>query len=249
MTELEKPDAGLPSDAAGRAAKEAAFLSGVTIRAKQDLIDAVRTFGIVPLFANSIPGFSVEEHVSPEVWFSDENEGVWEWKGPVIRESGCAYGKFFEKKAAFISIEWFPDFANCRRDGYDFDARWDEGLAPHGDKFLYDLVERHGPVLSKQLKRLGEYGKNGRKGFDTAINRLQAQGYVVISDFVYEQDKLGRTYGWGVAEYVTPEKLFGERFADAVYRREPEESRARLLAQLGALLPDAEESALERFLR
>ena len=62
-----------------------------TIRTKQDLIDAVRTFGIVPLFENSLSGFSVEEHVSPEVWFSDENEGVWEWKGPVIRESGCAY--------------------------------------------------------------------------------------------------------------------------------------------------------------
>ena len=38
-----------------------------TIRTKQDLIDAVRTFGIVPLFENSVPGFSVEEHVSPTV--------------------------------------------------------------------------------------------------------------------------------------------------------------------------------------
>ena len=219
------------------------------VRTKQDLIDAVQEFGIVPLFENAIPGFSVEEHVVPAAWFGSEQDGVWEWKGPVIRESGCAYGKFFEKKAAFISAEWFPDFANYRRDGYDFDARWDEGLVPHGDKFLYDLIDANGPVLSKLLKRLGEYGKNGRKGFDTAINRLQAQGYVLISDFVYLQDKHGLSYGWGVAEYTTPEKLFGEPFTDSVYRREPEESRARLLAHLRKLLPDAEDAALERFLR
>lgn len=29
------------------------------IREKQDLIDAVNTFGIVPFFRNSVPGFSI----------------------------------------------------------------------------------------------------------------------------------------------------------------------------------------------
>lgn len=95
-----------------------------TVRTKRDLIDAVQTFGVMPLFANSIPGFSVEEHISPEVCFSDENEGVWEWKGPVIRESGCAYGKFFEKKAAFVSMDWFPDLANYRRDAAALRISW-----------------------------------------------------------------------------------------------------------------------------
>ena len=70
-----------------------------TVRTKQDLIDAVRTFGIVPFFRNSIPGFSIEEHAVPSVWYSGEDADwpVWDWKGPVICEAGCAYGKFFEK--------------------------------------------------------------------------------------------------------------------------------------------------------
>ena len=42
------------------------------IRTKADLVEAVGRFGIVPLFQNSIPGFSVEEHVAPEAWFSSE---------------------------------------------------------------------------------------------------------------------------------------------------------------------------------
>ena len=133
-----------------------------TIDTKQDLIDAVDRFGILPLFTNSIPGFSVEEHVSPRAWFTGE-EGVWEWKGPVIRESGCAYGKFFEHKAAFVSLEWYPDLANFRRDGYDFDARYDDGLASYKEKELYDLLAEHEPILSKGLKVRGGYGKDGKK--------------------------------------------------------------------------------------
>jgi len=219
-----------------------------TVRTERDLADAVRRFGFVPLFRTSVPGFSVSEHVVPEAWFAD-GDGVWEWKGPVIRETGCAYGKFLEKKATFISAEWFPDFANLRRDGYDFDARFDEGLAPRAEKDLFDLVDANAPVLSRRLKRLGGYGKDGRRDFDASMLRLQAQCYVVISDFVYERDRLGRPYGWGVAEYSTPERLFGAPFADAVYRRTPEESRVRILAHLRSLLPHASEAQLVRLLK
>ena len=86
------------------------------ITSLDDMIQAVNDLGIVPFFSNSIPGFSIEEHCKPEIWFTDIT-GPWEWKGPVIRETNCAYGKFFEHKAAWISKKWFPDFANYRRDG------------------------------------------------------------------------------------------------------------------------------------
>ncbi|MCD7856931.1 MAG: hypothetical protein LUG55_03880 [Clostridiales bacterium] len=219
-----------------------------TIETKQALIDAVQTVGILPLFRNALPGFSVEEHAAPSAWFSEE-PGVWEWKGPVIQEAGCAYGKFFGNKAAFISAEWFPDFANYRRDGYDFDARFDDGLATYKDKQLFDLLEAHAPVLSKTLKRAGNYRKGGTTGFDASMNRLQAQGYAVISNFVYMKDRYGKEYGWGVAEYSTPEQFFGDAFTNAVYQRQPEESYQRLLAHLHSLLPDASEQALRSFLQ
>lgn len=218
------------------------------IRTKKDLIKAVNRYGFVPLFTNSIPGFSVEEHVSAAAWFSGE-EGVWEWKGPVIRESGCAYGKFFENKAVFISREWFPDFANYRRDGYDFDARFDDGLASYRDRDLFDLLQENAPILSKGLKQIGNYKKGGKKGFDTIITRLQAECYVVISDFIYETDKNGNTYGWGVAEYSTPERLFGTDFSDRVYQKTPEESFERIFEHLKNLLPKAEDKDIKRLLK
>ena len=78
---------------------------------------------------------------------------------------------------------------------------------------------------------------------------LQAQGYVLISDFVYERDAHGKTYGWGVAEYSTPEKFFGEKFKSAVYRRTPEESCERVVKQLKKILPKAGEEEIRKLLK
>ena len=220
------------------------------IRTKADLIQAINEYGFLPFFENSIDGFSIEEHIAPDRWWhSDTGEwSAWEWKGPVIRETGCAYGKFFEKKACYISPEWFPDFANYRRDGYDFDARYDDGLAQYRDKLLYDLVEQNAPVISKRLKQLGNYNKGGNKGFDTIITRLQAQGYVIISDFVYMKDKYGNPYGWGVAEYSTPEAFMRGGFTDKVYSRSPEESYERLLEHFTRLFPNEDVGKIKKFL-
>ena len=218
------------------------------IRTKEDLIAAVEKVGILPYFSNSIPGFSLEEHCAPGVLFSDTGDDTWAWKGPVIRATGCAYGKFFEKKACYISAQWFPDFANYRRDGYDFDARYDDGLASYRDKTLFELIDANAPIISKSLKQIGNYRKGGNKGFDTIITRLQSQCYVVISDFVYMKDKYGKPYGWGVAEYSTPEHFMGDSFTDNVYSKSPEESYERLLEHFSKLFPKEDLKKLRKLL-
>ena len=223
-----------------------------TVGSIEELKTLIDETGFVPFFANEIKGFSLEEHIAPGCWYDDAENGfwpAWEWKGPVIRETGCAYGKFLRGKAMYISPKWFPDFANHRRDGYDFDARFEDGLAPFYDRELFDLLEANAPIMSKQLKKAGGYGKNGRKGFDTVMTRLQKQCYVIISDFRYAVDRYGNEYGWGVAEYSTPEKIMGKSFTDAVYKRTPEESYARVLRQFKKILPGTDEKKIERILR
>ena len=226
------------------------------VRSKQDLIDAIQKVGIIPYFSTSIPGFSLEEHCSPTVLFSDSGEDTWEWKGPVIQATGCAYGKLFEKKSTYVRSDLFLDLANYRRDGYDFDARYDDGLARFQDKQLYDLIEKKAPVLSKELRESGGYAYNGRwqktegkKGFDSSITRLQEQCYVIISNFVYTLDKRGNRRGWGVAEYSTPEIFMGDAFSEKVYQRKPEESYERLMEHLYSLFPAVPEASLKKFLK
>ena len=223
------------------------MLPDFTITSKESLIEAVECFGFLPFFRNAVPGFSIAEHIAPELWFTDV-EGPWEWKGPVIRETKCAYGKFFEHKAVFISREWFPDFANFRREGFDFEERYFEGLCAYADKTLYDILRRNAPILSKDLKRLGNYRKGGNTGFDTAMNRLQAQCYAITGDFVYAKDRFGLPYGWGVAVYTTPEQFYGEDFSDEVYNKTPEESFRRVYEHLQKLT-GADDKRLMKLLR
>lgn len=214
------------------------------VRSPEDVIELVEEIGFLPFFANDVPGFSIEECCPPELWFSGEADGPWEWKGPVARSLRCVYGKFFKGKAMFISRDLFPDFANLRRDGYDFDARFNDGLASYKDREIYETIAENKYLLSKELKRMLDYRKGGKKGFDTVITRLQMQTYVCISDFVYMLDKFGAPYGWGVAEYTTPEALLGGDFVTSAYRRDPEESGERIAEHLKAVFPDISEDKL-----
>ncbi len=218
------------------------------VRDAKGLTELVEAIGFLPFFANAIRGFSVEECCPKELWFSDEQDGPWEWKGPVARSGKCMYGKFFEGKAGFVSREWLPDFCNFRREGYDFDARYDDGLSSVKDKRVFDTVYAHGALLSKELKNICHYRKGGNKGFDTVITRLQMQCYVIISDFVYMKDKYGRTYGWGVAQYSTPEALFGYDVVTGAYSVSPEQSKSRIVEHLKSLLPDAPLKQIEKII-
>ena len=218
------------------------------LRCPDDVVELTEALGFLPFFANGIPGFSVEEHTPRELWFT-EADGPWEWKGPIARTKRCLYGKFFGGKAGFISLEWFPDFANYRRDGFDFDSRYESGLASRKDMNVYDTVSRYGTVLSKKLKSLCGYSKGGEKGFDGVITRLQMQTYICVADFEYMRDKYGKQYGWGVARYSTPEELFGYEAVTSAYSREPAESLERILDHLKKVLPEADGARLLKMIK
>jgi hypothetical protein len=214
------------------------------IRTKDDLAAMIRQVGILPFFTNSVPGWSAEEHVAPEVWFTDQ-EGPWEWKGPLAAEKVCAYGKFIRNRAAFISREWFADLANWRRNGYDWEGWVDDGLAPYKDRLLMEYLEGHPFVLSKYAKR--ECGFS--KGYDTVITRLQMQAYVLIPDFRYSLTKEGVPYGWGNAVLELADRWLGNDWLALPERRTPEESFERMIVHLRAVLPHADEGALRKELK
>ena len=224
-----------------------------TIRTKEDLIGLTEELGFLPFFTNEVPGFSIEENVAPSAWYGGEWTGrinwpVWEWKGELAFSRTLVYGKFFRGRAGFISPEWFPDLANYRRDGYDFDARFDDGLAPRKDKEIMDYLLKNGPTLSKGLKAALGYGKGGQTGFETVITRLQMQCYAEPVNFEYQKAKDGSVYGWGVARYGLADQWYGD-LGRAAYARTPQESLERILAHLSEKLPEADPKALRKLLK
>ena len=111
------------------------------IQSWDELIEWIDEIGFLPLFKNEVDGFSVEENTADLYWWSgDEAQDPWEWRCLMARIGKVAYGKFFGKKAGFISKAWFPHFANWRRDGYDFDSRWEDELAPMRQKRIMDCL-------------------------------------------------------------------------------------------------------------
>ncbi|MCD8295520.1 MAG: hypothetical protein LUE27_09810 [Clostridia bacterium] len=221
------------------------------IHSSDDLAELVTEYGFLPFSANRIPGFSAEEHTPSYLWFADGVEGPWEWKGPVIQKTGCAYGKFFPGgKAGFVSKKWYCHLANYRRNGYDFDSRCDAGMVRCQDKRIYEILQdaltRSSSVLSKDWRMMAGIADRGK--FEASVTRLQMMGYVVTAGFEYETDKYGKEYGWGLSRYSTPEALYGADFTDRVYTPSPEESGGHILCQLSFCFPDTPMADLEKVL-
>lgn len=221
------------------------------IRTVQELINYINQVGFLPLFANEAAGFSAEEHVSPLFWWTgDPAEDPWLWRELIARSGQVLYGKFFNRKAGFISKEWFPRFANYRRDGYDFDARWEDELASHRAKKIIDLFETHEELYSYEVKKKAGFGKEGEKNFDGVITDLQMQGYIVVRDFRRRKRKKdGVEYGWPISVYTTPERIIGYDEIAKAYKEDPEESGEKIFARIREEYPWVTDEQLGKVLK
>lgn len=220
------------------------------IRTLEALISYIEQVGFLPLFANEICGFSVEDRVHPRFWWTgDPVQDPWIWREIIAKSGKIAYGKFFGRKAGFISREWFPCFANYRRKGYDFDARYEDELASSRCKRIMDLFEDNRELYSFEIKQMAGFGKGGEKNFDGVIAELQMQGYIVTRDFRRRRRKKdGQEYGWPIAVYTTPEILWGYETISAAYREEPEKSLERIVDKVKREFPEGKEGQIKRMM-
>ena len=213
------------------------------IHTVDEAISYIDKVGFLPLFKNAIPGFSLEERTVPEFWWSgDPRRDPWEWREIIARRGEVAYGKFFDKKAGFISREWLPYFVNFRRDGYDFDALWEDGKASAKQKKIMDLYMedlQDEEYYSSELKKKSGFGKQGEKGFDGVITGLQMETYLCVRDFRQRRNKAGESYGWPVAVYCTPEHLWGYEHVTSAYREDPEKSAEKITEHMRDIYPVA----------
>ena len=207
----------------------------------------IQEVGFLPLLYSNIPGFSADEAVDPDCRYVLLDDGswdwpLWDWKGPIVTESACVYGKFFNKKAGFVSRAWWPDLYNWRRHFHP--------APPAGsiEETILMTLREHGSLITRDLRRAcGFTEPKMRSCFDSYVTRLQMACRVVTEDFVYPRDKHNRQYGWGWALLTTPEQLLGKEACQC--DRTPEESLERMLNHLKGLLPRATEKQLLQLLK
>lgn len=220
------------------------------IRSYQELINWINEIGFLPLFKNEIEGFSVEEHVSNQFWWTgDPEQDPWEWREIIARTEEVAYGKFFNKKSGFISLKWFPYFANYRREGYDFDARWEDELASMRSKKIMDQFDMGEEYTGQELKQKAGFGKGGEKNFNGVVTELQMQSYLTIRDFRRKRNKRGAEYGMSVSIYAKPEELWGYEMVTSAYKENPETSRERIYRHVRDMYPQTDEKNIRKLLK
>lgn len=216
------------------------------IHTDAQLIELIHEIGFLPLLNSGISGFSAEEMVDEDCRYVTFDDGgwdwpLWKWKGTIVTEGGCMYGKFFDKKAGFISKAWWPDFFNYRRSIHP---------VPEPDTIedtILITLREHGSLITRQLRNLcGFTGKGMRSKFDGYVTRLQMGCHIVTEDFVYPHDRHNHEYGWGWSLLTTPEQLYGR---DACHcDRSPQESYTRLIDNFHTILPNASDRQIKRLI-
>ena len=218
----------------------------MSIHSCAQLITYVKQIGFLPLLDSGIYGFSAENVVDSDCRYVILPDGgwdwpLWKWKGPAVTDGGLVYGKFFNKKAGFISREWWPDFYNYRRSRHPIP---EEGTI---EDSILNILRENGSLITRELRAAcGFTGPKMRSKFDGYVTRLQMGCHIVTEDFVYPRDRHNREYGWGWSLLTTPEQLYGR---DACHcERTPEESLERLWAQFRKIVPKATDAQIKRLI-
>ena len=222
-------------------------MTDVEIHSCAELIDYIGEVGFLPLLDSGIRGYSAEEIVDQDcryVVFSDGGWDwpLWKWKGPIVTEGNCVYGKFFAGKAGFVSREWWPDLCNYRRSLHPVP---EEGSV---ENTILLTLQEHGSLITRELRAAcGFVGPKMRSRFDGYVTRLQMACRIITEDFVYPRDRHNHEYGWGWSLLTTPELLLGR---DACCcNRSPQESFDRLYSHLRSVLPTASDQQILRLIK
>lgn len=223
------------------------------ISSAEELIEVIKEVGFLPLLPSPIAGLSADEMVEDDCRYMVFEDGGWEWqmwkwKGPIVQIGGITYGKFFCGKAGFLSMDWWQDLQNYRRQAAP------EIAENSIEDIILSTLQTTGSMITRDLRAACDFnGKNMRSKFDGYVTRLQMQCRIVTEDFVYPTDKHGREYGWGWSLLTTPEELFGKEQclpplnADGS-ERTMEESLNRMKEHLASLLLNADDRQLTKLL-
>jgi len=218
----------------------------IEIHSCPEMMDFIQKVGFLPLLDSGIRGYSADDVVDDDCRYVVFPDGgwdwpLWKWKGPIVQEGGCVYGKFFAGKAGFVSREWWPDFCNYRRSKHPQPA---EGSIE--EAILLTLAE-HGSLITRELRAAcGFTGPKMRSRFDGYITRLQMACRIVTEDFVYPLDKHNNEYGWGWSLLTIPDQLLGREACQS--QHSPEESYQRILAHFQQLLPQVSAQQIQKLI-
>jgi len=172
------------------------------VQSHESMLSLIREYHLIPFFVNPIPGYSIEEHTPPELWFTEENLGPWDWKIECVQSGDIAYGKFlWGGKAAFATVDVYREIINWRRSLSKY--------SPTAERLkILEYVESHGSVTVTETRELLGVNKSTA---DSLLAKLQMGARLITGDIsrVYRGPDL-KYSGWQKSSFCSPDALFEE---------------------------------------
>ena len=126
-------------------------MRNVEVHSCPELMGLIQEVGFLPLLDSGIAGYSAEAIVDDECRYVVYSDGgwdwpLWKWKGPIVQEGGCVYGKFFAGKAGFVSREWWPDLCNWRR------SKFPQPVEGSIEETILMTLAENGSLITRELR-------------------------------------------------------------------------------------------------
>jgi hypothetical protein len=159
---------------------------------------------LMPIEGIPLPSLSRADAADP--WFGFEiTDRAWAWKETLPQQKLCAYTKLIHGRGTFIDWRLYPSFLRVYGPEGDPDYEYENGRLAQPERDLYRLVEKFGPIDSRELwiKAKPIFAEK-RIRFTAALERLQSRFYLTVAGGSLEGWTL---HTWDTVERQVPEEV------------------------------------------
>jgi hypothetical protein len=148
----------------------------------------------------------------------------WDWKQTLPGRRACYYAKVLRQRGTFIAWEWFPQFYAVYAYTRPYWRQYRDGLLDPTEKRILDLLEEHGPLMTRELRLLfGERSKQNTRLVKSALTQLQRRFLVTAAG--------GDTAGWSHHRWDLVERWVPARLLAAATGLTGGEARTDIVRQ------------------
>lgn len=203
--------------------------------------------GFMPFSNNCLELTSLNSLTEEPQWHTNLPSDPWQWRIKIELEHKAAYGKLFDKKPGFITLDWYPYFLSARRNKRSFEELYDDGLISNAAKQIYRLFEKNQRLATHEIKALGGFTKETNSKYETAITELQMWMFITSNGTIRKIGADGQPYGWPAIAYSTVEEWAGSDLIEQAYSINTEDAKEIITNRILEQKPNADLRKIKKF--
>ena len=212
-----------------------------------EFISVVERLGFMTLSNNCIGFPNLENMTEENQWHTDLPSDPWRWRVNIEKDKKAAYGKLFDKKPGYISLEWYPKFFAARRKRRSFMDMYEDGLMSIYAKQIYELFNEDSILAVHEIKAMAGFTKELNSKYESAMIELQMGMFITVNGTKQKISAKGEPYGWPSTAYSKVE-TWAKEIVILSDNINPEDAKKEILLRIEEIVPDAQPKKVNQFL-